>query len=48
MNPITKTFTRFVEVGRVVLINFGPDAGKLATVLDVVDAKRVSSIFLMR
>ena len=36
-----QTFTRFVEVGRVVLINYGPDAGKLATVIDVVDAKRV-------
>jgi large subunit ribosomal protein L14e len=37
-----QTFTRFVEVGRVVLINYGEDAGKLATVIDVVDAKRVS------
>uniref|UniRef100_A0A7S3GTF9 60S ribosomal protein L14 n=1 Tax=Spumella elongata TaxID=89044 RepID=A0A7S3GTF9_9STRA len=34
-------FTRFVEVGRVVLINFGPDAGKLATIIDIVDGKRV-------
>ena len=34
-------FTRFVEVGRVVLINYGPDNGKLATIIDVVDAKRV-------
>ena len=34
-------FTRFVEVGRVVLINYGPDAGKLATIVDVVDGKRV-------
>ena len=37
----SQTFTRFVEVGRVVLINYGPDAGKLATIIDVVDAKRV-------
>ncbi len=37
----TQTFTRFVEVGRVVLINYGPDAGKLATVIDIVDSKRV-------
>jgi len=35
------TFTRFVEVGRVVLVNYGPDAGKLATVVDIVDGKRV-------
>eukprot|EP01039_Chlorochromonas_danica_P006595 gene6595-7288_t len=34
-------FTRFVEVGRVVLINYGPDAGKIATVVDVVDGKRI-------
>jgi ribosomal protein L14E/L6E/L27E len=35
-------FTRFVEVGRVVLINYGPETGKLATVIDIVDSKRVS------
>jgi large subunit ribosomal protein L14e len=35
------TFTRFVEVGRVVLINYGPDRGKLATIVDICDAKRV-------
>mmetsp|Transcript_13985 Transcript_13985/g.19110 ORF Transcript_13985/g.19110 Transcript_13985/m.19110 type:complete len:136 (-) Transcript_13985:73-480(-) len=35
------TFTRFVQVGRVVLISFGPDTGKLATIIDVIDAKRV-------
>eukprot|EP00401_Gymnodinium_catenatum_P081916 CAMPEP_0117513222 /NCGR_PEP_ID=MMETSP0784-20121206/29440_1 /TAXON_ID=39447 /ORGANISM="" /LENGTH=134 /DNA_ID=CAMNT_0005308975 /DNA_START=35 /DNA_END=439 /DNA_ORIENTATION=- len=34
-------FTRFVEVGRVVLINYGPDAGKLATIIDIVDSKKV-------
>merc|ERR1712072_659313 len=33
-------FTRFVENGRVVLVNFGPDAGKLAVVVDVVDSQR--------
>ena len=33
-------FKRFMEVGRVVLINFGPDAGKLATVIDVVDQNK--------
>lgn len=30
-------FKRYMEVGRVVLINYGPDAGKLATVVDIVD-----------
>mmetsp|Transcript_26317 Transcript_26317/g.43953 ORF Transcript_26317/g.43953 Transcript_26317/m.43953 type:complete len:134 (-) Transcript_26317:227-628(-) len=33
-------FKRFVEVGRVVLINYGPDAGKLATIIDVVDQNK--------
>ena len=33
-------FTRFVEVGRVVLFNYGPDAGKLATIVDVVDSNK--------
>jgi large subunit ribosomal protein L14e len=34
-------FSRFVETGRVVLINYGPDAGKLATIVDILDAKKV-------
>lgn len=29
-----------MEVGRVVLINYGPDEGKLATVIDVVDQNK--------
>lgn len=29
-----------MEVGRVVLINYGPDAGKLATVIDIVDSNK--------
>lgn len=33
--------TRFVEIGRVVFINFGPDTGKLAVIVDVVDYNRV-------
>ena len=34
------TFTRFVEVGRIVLINYGPEAGKLATIIDIVDQNK--------
>jgi large subunit ribosomal protein L14e len=34
------TFTRFVEVGRVVLINYGPETGKLATIIDIVDQNK--------
>merc|ERR1711907_834128 len=42
MGPSDKmVFTRFVEVGRVVLINRGPDAGKLAVIVDVIDPNRV-------
>eukprot|EP00529_Nitzschia_sp_RCC80_P032952 CAMPEP_0113494224 /NCGR_PEP_ID=MMETSP0014_2-20120614/28996_1 /TAXON_ID=2857 /ORGANISM="Nitzschia sp." /LENGTH=134 /DNA_ID=CAMNT_0000388109 /DNA_START=385 /DNA_END=789 /DNA_ORIENTATION=- /assembly_acc=CAM_ASM_000159 len=33
-------FKRHVEVGRVVLINYGPDEGKLATVIDIVDQNK--------
>lgn len=36
-----KLYTRFVQIGRVVLIQFGPDAGKLATIVDVVDQNRI-------
>ena len=34
-------FTRFVEIGRVALINYGPNTGKLCTIVDVVDQSRV-------
>eukprot|EP00744_Colponema_vietnamica_P000134 GILI01000253.1.p2 GENE.GILI01000253.1~~GILI01000253.1.p2 ORF type:complete len:135 (+),score=41.95 GILI01000253.1:64-468(+) len=33
-------FSRFVEIGRVVLVNYGPDAGKLAVIIDVIDQNR--------
>ncbi|KAJ3133494.1 60S ribosomal protein L14 [Geranomyces variabilis] len=34
-------FNRYVEVGRVVYITYGPDAGKLAVIVDIVDHSRV-------
>ncbi|TYZ58659.1 hypothetical protein PybrP1_003805 [[Pythium] brassicae (nom. inval.)] len=34
------TFNRFVSIGRVALINFGPDSGKIATIIDVVDENK--------
>lgn len=34
-------FTRFVEIGRVCLINYGEDAGKLCTIVDILDGQRV-------
>ena len=36
------TFKRFVEVGRVVLVNEGPSAGKLAVIVEIIDHNRVS------
>mmetsp|Transcript_11648 Transcript_11648/g.18955 ORF Transcript_11648/g.18955 Transcript_11648/m.18955 type:complete len:135 (+) Transcript_11648:67-471(+) len=33
-------FTKFVEVGRVCLVNYGPEKGKLCTVINVVDGNR--------
>ena len=39
--PKKALFKRFVELGRVVLISYGPDAGKLATVLDFVNQTSV-------
>mmetsp|Transcript_48616 Transcript_48616/g.72159 ORF Transcript_48616/g.72159 Transcript_48616/m.72159 type:complete len:134 (+) Transcript_48616:135-536(+) len=33
-------FTRFAEVGRIVLINYGPLTGKLATIIDIVDQNK--------
>lgn len=33
-------FTRFAEIGRVVVISYGPDAGKLAVIVDILDQNR--------
>jgi len=33
-------FTRFVEIGRVACINYGPDAGKLCVIVNVLDTNR--------
>ena len=38
-----KTFTRFVEIGRVVTINYGKDEGKNAVVIDIVNQNRVKN-----
>lgn len=35
-------YQRFAELGRVVLIQYGPETGKLATIIDIVDQNRVS------
>jgi len=33
-------FKRFVQIGRVCLINYGPDRGKLCVIIDVIDHNR--------
>lgn len=35
-------FKRYVEIGRVGLVNFGEEYGKLVVITDVVDQNRVS------
>lgn len=37
-------YKRLVEIGRVALINSGPDEGKLCVIVDVVDQNRVSVV----
>ena len=34
-------YKRFVELGRVALVSYGPDKGKLCTIIDVIDENRV-------
>merc|ERR1719198_1926293 len=34
------TFSRFVEIGRICVVNFGPDAGKLCTIIDLADGTK--------
>lgn len=37
-------FTRFVEIGRVAMVSYGPEHGKLVVISDVVDQNRVSTL----
>ena len=44
INQITtniQVFRKFVEVGRAVLINYGPLSGKLAVIVDIITTSRV-------
>lgn len=34
-------FKRYVEIGRVAMVNYGPEYGKLVVISDVVDQNRV-------
>ena len=40
---ITDSSWKLVEVGRVVLVRRGPQEGKLATIVEIIDSKRVRS-----
>jgi large subunit ribosomal protein L14e len=35
------TLTRFVEIGRIGMINYGPEYGKLLCIVDILDGSRV-------
>ncbi|XP_040595754.1 60S ribosomal protein L14 isoform X1 [Mesocricetus auratus] len=37
---VSKVFRRYVEVGRVAYVSFGPHAGKLVAIVDVIDQNR--------
>ena len=39
------SFNRFVQAGRVALINYGPLEGKLAVIVDIIDNNKVCSLF---
>lgn len=41
---IFQVYKRFVEIGRVAYISFGPHAGKLVAIVDVIDQNRVSGL----
>ncbi|KAF8262348.1 60S ribosomal protein L14 [Lactarius quietus] len=38
--PLDSNFTRFVEVGRVVLLKSGPQAGRIAVIVEIIDHNR--------
>ncbi len=37
-------FKRYVEIGRVAMINYGEEYGKLVVISDIVDQNRVSAL----
>ena len=41
------SFNRFVQAGRVVLINYGPLEGKLAVIVDIIDNNKVRFVHLL-
>ena len=45
INLLLQSFKRFVEVGRVALINYGSDEGKLVVIVDIIDGNKVFTIY---
>lgn len=44
---LAQPFKRYVEIGRVALVNYGNDYGKLVVIVDVIDQNRVYLFFLL-
>lgn len=40
---VVQLFKRFIEIGRVALVNYGKNTGSLCTIIDVLDQNRVRS-----
>lgn len=40
-NRRVQVYTKFVEVGRIVLVNYGPEINKIAVITDIIDHNRV-------
>ena len=40
-----QVFKRYVEIGRVAFVSFGPHEGKLVAIVDVIDQNRVSTLY---
>lgn len=48
MTVSIQVFKRFVEIGRVAYVSFGPHAGKLVVIVDVIDQNRVRALQLKK
>lgn len=43
---VTMPFKRYVEIGRVAFVNYGPENGQLVVISDVLDQNRVRAFML--
>jgi len=42
-----QSFRRFVEIGRVARVVYGPDQGKLVAIVDIIDQNRVKYVLCL-